>query len=118
MITVQNMHQAITNFCAMQGVEIKQGGDKIRLRLVIPSEALNALMSDMNECSKPPTFKMDEQGLFYSKCGYQNVSLIIQEGKFYRLENVPGNQQMQLSGEILDILPGRSPNIDHKKPLQ
>lgn len=116
MITVQKMYEAIAAFAAMQGVEIKEGEDKFSIRLFLPSAALTAIMADFNERPVSPKFKLDEDQQFYAKCKYLNVSLMINEGKTYKIENILGNQQMEKAMAGGDeILPGREPNIDHKK---
>lgn len=118
MITVVKMEDAIRAFAEMQGIEIKEGGEKWKVRIVLPSEGINALMSDfMKTSSGGPTFKIDEDNLFYAKCKQENISLLIQEGRTYKIENIVPNQEMELAGEEGDILPGRAPNIDHKKPV-
>lgn len=118
MITVNKMDAAIRAFAEMQGIEIKEGGEKWKVRVVLPSEGINALMSDFMESpGGGPTFKLDEDQLFVAKCKNLNISLIIQEGRTYKIENVVPNQQMELAGEEGDILPGRAPNIDHTKPV-
>jgi hypothetical protein len=117
MITADNMDFAIKAFAAMQGIEIKEGGDKWKIRVVLPADAINALMSDFMDRGSGPTFKVDEDNLFYAKCKSHNISLIIQEGRTYKIENVVPNQEMELAGYEGDDLPGREPNIDHKKPV-
>lgn len=117
-MTVQKMHEAIIAFANMQNIEIKEGEDKFSVRLILPSNAINALMSDFNDYPNQPTWKLDEDQQFYAKCKDKNISLIIQEGKFHRIENVIPNQQIEkeMAGGD-EVLPGRDPFIDHKKPL-
>lgn len=109
MITVDNMYSAIVAFATMQNIEIKEGADKFKVRVVMPMQAINALMSDFNERPISPTFKTDEGNLFYAKCKSDNISLIIQEGKTFKIENVVPNQEMENSYSGSDNLPGREP---------
>jgi hypothetical protein len=117
MITVDLMHSAILAFANMQGVEVKEGSDKWAVRVVLPSAAINALMSDfMDRPGGGPTFKLDDDQLFYAKCKSNNISLFIQEGKTFKIENIIPNQVMQLEeAGVEPVLPGMEPNIDHVK---
>lgn len=117
MITVENMYEVLRAFATIQGVEIKEGGEKWKVRLVLPADAINALMSAFTERDKGPTFKVDDDNLFYAKCKSDNISLIIQEGRTYKIENVVPNQEMENAYAGSDDLPGREPNIDFTKPV-
>lgn len=109
------MDTALRAFADMQGIEIKEGEDKWKVRIVLPADGINALMSDfMDRPGGGPTFNLDEDGLFVAKCKNANISLIIQEGRTYKIENVVPNQQMEVVEDYDDVLPGRAPNIDYK----
>lgn len=111
------MLDTIKSFAALQGVEIKKGAGKFSIRLLLPSKEINALMSDFIEQKQSVTWKVDEDGLFYAKCKSDNISLIIQEGKTFKIENVLPNQKMEEVFEGNNDLPGREPFIDHTKPV-
>lgn len=115
MITVKNMYELLHAFATIQGVEIKPGGDKWKVRIVLPADALNALMSDfIEQPGGGPTFKTDEDNLFYAKCKSDNISLIIQEGRTYKIEKVVPNQEMENAFAGGDDGPFHEPNIDYK----
>ena len=95
MITAKKMNDAIVAFALLKGIEVKEGGEKFRVRLMLPPDAINALMSDFMEQKNSPTFKLDEDQQFYAKCKSENISLLIQEGKTYKLELLLGNQEIE-----------------------
>lgn len=117
MITVDNMHEFVLAFAKIQGIEVKEEGDKWSIRITLPADAINALMSDFIARGIGPTFKLDEDQLFYAKSKSKNISLLIQEGRTYKIENIVPNQEMEkeIAGGD-DTIPGHGLVIPMTRP--
>lgn len=119
MITVAKLHNLLYDFILLQGLNLKPGADQIPLRLFLPPDALNALMSDFKDILKDaaPDFQLDEDQLFYTVYNWVNVVVDICEGKMYRLENIVPNQEIEKDlYEDEPILPGYGPTQSEEIP--
>lgn len=111
MITVAKLHNTICDFVLLQGKQLTDN-DPIYVRVHLPTDALNALMSNFSEVKKhkAPVFEVDEDNMFYTTYKWFNVTIDICEGKTYRIEKIEPNQEIE-QNEVIDlpILPGREP---------
>jgi hypothetical protein len=106
MTTVKNLHALINNFVSFCNLEIKQGADEIALRLLLPSVSFHQLMNDFDSTKvDSPKWFLNSESVFVCSYKYTNVKLIIQEEKTFRIELIPGNQEMvevDFGGYIVD----------------
>lgn len=112
MITISKLHNLLWDFALIKNLDVKAAADPIPVRLFLPIDALNALMSDFQTVFKGggPEFKVDEDNRFYAEYMWVNMQVDICEGPSYKLEDIIPNQLMENADYTPDpILPGRQP---------
>ena len=121
--TVKTLHVLLNNFTEFTGNSVRHGNDEVHLRLFLPSSAFHLLTDDMEKSvliaeDNKPTWHLNEDSNFECQYRYVNVLVDIEEGKTFKLELIQSNQDVEKEMSIPgDILPGRSPHVDHKKPV-